>query len=159
MKMARSSSSILVFIVLVSFSCWLVQETGAECLADPALDAIFVQSKGGDAIPQEGSCCQNDVCNIPCPLPVEPPGPGYGVAVGIIVGISFSLGIAGYFMIKGDASNYFVAGHSLNLPMVAIVRIRVLPREVNLIFPSSHRSHTCVIVLYVFLSRRWLPPQ
>ena len=48
----------------------------AECLSDPALDAIFA---GGTTIPLEGSCCQNDVCNIPCPEPVPAPGSGKSV--------------------------------------------------------------------------------
>jgi hypothetical protein len=48
---------------------------------------------------------------------------GYAVAVGIILAISFALGVAGYFQIKGDAANYFVAGNSLPMWMVAIVRI------------------------------------
>jgi hypothetical protein len=47
---------------------------------------------------------------------------GYAVAVGIILAISFALGVAGYFQIKGDAANYFVAGNSLPMWMVAIVR-------------------------------------
>jgi Sodium:solute symporter family len=47
---------------------------------------------------------------------------GYAVAVGIVLAISFALGVAGYFQIKGDAANYFVAGNSLPMWMVAIVR-------------------------------------
>jgi len=136
---SRSSSILALALVGTLMSCWLVHETSADCLADPALNDIF----GGSAIPSEGSCCQSDVCNIPCPVEVEKPGPGYGVAVGIIVAISFALGIGGYFMIKGDAANYFVAGHSLNLPMVAIVSQTPIILLARAAYCRVHILHNC----------------
>lgn len=47
----------------------------AACLEDPALDAEFVAllDNGATSIPQEGSCCQADVCGLACPEPVSAP--------------------------------------------------------------------------------------
>ena len=66
---------------------------------------------------------------------------GYGVAVGVIMAVSFALGVGAYFRVKGDAANYFVAGHSLPVWMVAVVRITKLLLELVLqIKEEFHQS-------------------
>jgi Na+/proline symporter len=40
---------------------------------------------------------------------------GYGIAVLLAVIVSFLIGVATYFMIKGSAENFYVAGRSLPL--------------------------------------------
>ena len=57
--------------LIVASDYW--KKATAECLSDPELDAIFA---GDTTIPGEGSCCQQDVCNIPCPVAVPAPGNG-----------------------------------------------------------------------------------
>jgi len=55
----------------------LAKHVQADCLADTTLNTIFAEEVNGvSSIPIEGSCCQFDVCAIPCPLPVEKPGVG-----------------------------------------------------------------------------------
>ena len=50
----------------------------ADCLADSALNADFLalDTTPNDSIPREGSCCQSDVCGIPCAEPVSTPTVG-----------------------------------------------------------------------------------
>lgn len=45
---------------------------------------------------------------------------GYAVAVGFAIGISFLIGLLTYFVVQGEAENYFVAGKSLPLWIVAM---------------------------------------
>jgi hypothetical protein len=53
----------------------LVEFAAGECLSNPEFNDFFEELAGGP-IPQEGSCCQLDVCGIPCPEPTPPPGIG-----------------------------------------------------------------------------------
>jgi Sodium:solute symporter family len=41
-----------------------------QCLADPGLEALFLP-EGATSLPLAGSCCQKDICGIPCPAPVR----------------------------------------------------------------------------------------
>ena len=82
-----------------------------SCLSDPALVDKLETSLGGSA-PLEGSCCQQDVCNIPCPEEVPKPSKGFGIAVALTIAVSFLIGVATIFVVKGEAENYFVAGVS-----------------------------------------------
>lgn len=45
---------------------------------------------------------------------------GFAVAVGLAIGVSFIIGLLTYFVVQGEAENYFVAGHSLPLWIVAM---------------------------------------
>mmetsp|Transcript_86510 Transcript_86510/g.253219 ORF Transcript_86510/g.253219 Transcript_86510/m.253219 type:complete len:919 (-) Transcript_86510:3-2759(-) len=61
-------------------------------------------------------------CGIPCPVafPMEAKDfVGQGVVVGIFIFISMIMGIVTYFKVKGDSSNFFVAGR--NLPVWILV--------------------------------------
>ena len=51
----------------------VVPQVTAQCLSDPELEEIF---SGGEELPKEGSCCQNDICGLPCPEPVSKPTVG-----------------------------------------------------------------------------------
>jgi hypothetical protein len=66
------------------------------------------------------TCCQNDVCAIPCPEPVARPSNGFGIAVLLGIVVSFLIGIATLFFVQGEAENFFVAGRSLPLWIVAM---------------------------------------
>lgn len=46
--------------------------------------------------------------------------PGFGWAVGFSIGLSFLIGALTYFLVQGEAENYFVAGKSLPLWIVAM---------------------------------------
>jgi hypothetical protein len=61
------------FVLLGTTILFLVKEAAADCLSDPDLNELFA---GGAEIPAEGSCCQADVCGIPCPESVSEPGIG-----------------------------------------------------------------------------------
>jgi hypothetical protein len=66
------------------------------------------------------TCCQNDVCAIPCPEPVSKPTKGFGIAIVVAIVISFLIGFATLFLVQGEAENFFVAGRSLPLWIVAM---------------------------------------
>lgn len=70
--------------------------------------------------PPPGSCCQEHVCNIPCPIPVDDPGIGFGIAVLVFIVLSVIVGVAAYFIVRNEAFKFFVAGRSLSLPIIAI---------------------------------------
>jgi hypothetical protein len=85
----------------------------STCLSNPEFNQVFVDFNGGASIPTEGSCCQKDVCNLPCPATTPSPGPGYGIAVGVVIFISFAFGLLTYFWVGNKSENYFVAGHAI----------------------------------------------
>jgi hypothetical protein len=73
-----SSSSSMSSMSLVSAAALLLLllfpvATNAQCIADDKIDAEFRTLLGVDAIPKADSCCQADVCGIPCPAEVSDP--------------------------------------------------------------------------------------
>jgi hypothetical protein len=58
---------------LLLLSSWLFVATDAQCIADEKIDAEFRTLLGVDAIPKANSCCQADVCGIPCPAEISDP--------------------------------------------------------------------------------------
>lgn len=140
-------------VSLLLAACCLVEFAAAECLSNPEFNDFFAEQAGGP-IPQEGSCCQQDVCGLPCPETTPEPGIGeydmlhrkfgaysgvrflktdlvfshlnalvwigYGIGVAVSIAISFLIGLATFFVVHGEAENYFVAGHSLPLWIVAM---------------------------------------
>lgn len=58
----------------------------AQCIADNTINSFFETEVVGGPIPQPGSCCQSDVCGIPCPAEQDPPTKGFGIAVGVAIG-------------------------------------------------------------------------
>lgn len=117
--MMHSSLKRSLLVLLWGYS-WVLPYVSSEqhCLANKELNDIFVVD--GAAIPKEGSCCQQDVCNIPCAEPVSSPDTGFGIAVGIGIFVTFLIGLLAYFVVQGEAANYFVAGKSLPLWIVTI---------------------------------------
>jgi Na+/pantothenate symporter len=73
----------------------------------------------GGPTPAAGSCCQNDVCAIPCAEEVAAPAKGYGTAVICFAGLFMCLGVATFFAVKGKAENFFVAGRTLPLWVIS----------------------------------------
>ena len=79
---SRSTSTtmtVLTSLLLLVVTTTIPTTTLAQdsCLADDALNAEFVSFiPGAASIPLEGSCCQSDVCGIPCPEPVSEPAIG-----------------------------------------------------------------------------------
>mmetsp|Transcript_29388 Transcript_29388/g.75967 ORF Transcript_29388/g.75967 Transcript_29388/m.75967 type:complete len:738 (+) Transcript_29388:123-2336(+) len=85
----------------------------AQCIADNTINSFFETEVVGGPIPQPGSCCQSDVCGIPCPAEQDPPTKGFGIAVGVAIGFFCAIGFGCYFLVRGDSSNFFVAGRTL----------------------------------------------
>jgi hypothetical protein len=52
------------------FALVAIGKAKADCLSDPTLNAIFA---GDGSIPQEGSCCMQDVCGLACQVGVSEP--------------------------------------------------------------------------------------
>jgi hypothetical protein len=109
-------STLLSAVVITLFQ---VQNAMAQCLADPELNGQ-IEDRVGSTVPQDGSCCQFDVYGIPCTEPLSEPSKGYGIAVAMTIVVLFLIGVATYFLVDGEAENYFVAGHSLPLWIVAM---------------------------------------
>jgi hypothetical protein len=50
---------------------------GDQCLANDEFETFFLgEGEALGALPREGSCCQNDICGLPCPTPVSDPTSG-----------------------------------------------------------------------------------
>lgn len=58
------------FILFTVIGVFCAASVAADCIADPDLNAEFEALAGGP-IPFADSCCQNDVCGIPCAEPVS----------------------------------------------------------------------------------------
>lgn len=86
--------------------------TTLSCFKDDVFNNIFAADSP--------SCCQNDVCGLPCPEPVPDPSKGFGIAIICAVAFSFLIGFATLFLVHGKAENFFVAGRSLPLWIVAM---------------------------------------
>jgi hypothetical protein len=78
--MTTTMTTALLFSLLLLFQSSAVTAAAAAavqqtCLADEALNDEFRALLGDnvDAIPRAGSCCQADVCGIPCPVEVSAP--------------------------------------------------------------------------------------
>lgn len=106
-----------------AFLCFASAATtfvSSECIENAEFNSFFAELAEDGTIPGEDSCCQLDVCGIPCPEEVSAPAIGFGIAVGVTIAISFLIGLLTYFVVKGEAENYFVAGKSLPLWIVAM---------------------------------------
>jgi len=101
-----------------------VGQSTTNCFADPALESEFATIIAGDdgttyeTIDIEGSCCQSEVCAIPCAAETPPPPKGFGIAVMVAIIFFVIVGFMTTFFIQGQAANFFVAGRSLPLTVV-----------------------------------------
>lgn len=112
--MWRSLLLSLLLSLLISTTTTFAQ----QCLSNDDIELAITSTLEGP--PDDGSCCMNHICGLPCPTPVPEPASGFGIAVGISIGVSFIVGMLTYFIVKGESENYFVAGRSLPLWIVAI---------------------------------------
>ncbi|KAJ1446473.1 Sodium:solute symporter family-domain-containing protein, partial [Pelagophyceae sp. CCMP2097] len=81
---------------------------------------VFFNDSSVTSLPTEGSCCQKDVCNIPCPADPVPVESAFGIAVIVAITIFCFVGICASFTVKGDTTQFFVAGRTLNLPVAIL---------------------------------------
>lgn len=100
--------------LVVSAASAAVTSAAEACLSNPAL----ADSIGGP--PKAGSCCQESVCGLPCPEDVPPPTNGYLIAVILAIVAFCGVGFGSAFFIKEKAENFFVAGRTLPLFVVAL---------------------------------------
>eukprot|EP00984_Skeletonema_dohrnii_P033250 scaffold29187_cov59-Skeletonema_dohrnii-CCMP3373.AAC.1 len=101
---------------------WLLNQAAGQCIADETINAQFASdgystTTTAEDLEAAGTCCQETICGIPCAEEVD--APGYGIAVAVFMAISALIGIATVLFIKGKSENYFVAGRSLPLWVVA----------------------------------------
>jgi len=92
----------------------------ADCFASSALETTFQGIIGAASLPTSGSCCQSDICAIPCPAEFPKVGKGFGVAVIVVCVLFCLIGVATYFAVKDKATNFFVAGRSLPLYVIVL---------------------------------------
>lgn len=96
---------------------WIASVRGEQCLTSDEIEFTITGTLDG---PDADSCCQNHICGLPCAKEVPAPAPGYAIAMGVSVVISFIVGMLTYFCVNGESENYFLAGRSLPLWMVAV---------------------------------------
>jgi hypothetical protein len=121
----------LVLMISHQLSEAVAQE---DCFENPELNDFFATD--------DPTCCQNDVCAIPCPEPVSKPTKGFGIAIVVAIVISFLIGFATLFLVQGEAENFFVAGRSLPLWIVAMT-LGAQSVDSNAIFGNADLSHKC----------------
>ena len=101
-----------------------LKSAGATCIpSNSEYEAFFaglIDSANPPTLPTAGSCCQMDVCAIPCPAVVPKPDSDFGVGVICIVVLFCMIGIGTVYFVGGKAKNFFVAGRSLPLPVVIL---------------------------------------
>lgn len=49
---------------------------GQQCLSNTEFESFFEKALGVSSLPREGSCCQSDICGIPCPTALSKPKRG-----------------------------------------------------------------------------------
>lgn len=157
---------LMVCTVMKFVCCWLLflfsAQCSGQCLSDPVLEGTFENIVGEGPLPLEGSCCQADICAIPCPQPVSAmkqpkttcvtlmdwrkipaPSKGFGVVVGVFIGLSFVIGLSTYFVVKGKSENFFVAGRSLPIWILAFT-LGAQSVDVNSILSNSDLAYKYV---------------
>jgi Na+/proline symporter len=96
------------------------QLTEAKCMTTPAVEKFFTDAAKVSEIPAPGSCCQMDVCGIPCPAEHPKPDGAFAIGIGIMVAFFCAIGIGAFYFVGGKAENFFVAGRSLPLFVVTM---------------------------------------
>ena len=101
-----------------------LKSANATCITSNAdYEAFFaglIDSANPPSLPTAGSCCQMDVCAIPCPATVPKPDSDFGIGVICVVVLFCMIGIGTVYFVGGKAKNFFVAGRSLPLPVVIL---------------------------------------
>ncbi|CAH0371973.1 unnamed protein product [Pelagomonas calceolata] len=94
----------------------------AKCLSSDALEHEFLGITGLEFMPSEGSCCQFDVCGLPCAQPHDPKNAPkfYGRSVAMAVAAFCAIGLVASYYVGGDTAKFFVAGRTLPLPIVVM---------------------------------------
>jgi hypothetical protein len=78
-----SSIRSLVLCSLALLAAFLPLSQGDQCLANDEFETFFLgEGETLGALPREGSCCQKDICGLPCPTTV--PSPTSGRFLGIV---------------------------------------------------------------------------
>jgi hypothetical protein len=129
--MAWLTYQLCALVLLISYQ---VSLAGAQeaCFENPEFNGFFATD--------DPTCCQNDVCAIPCPEVVPRPSNGFGICVLLGIVVSFLIGIATLFFVEGEAENFFVAGRSLPLWIVAMT-LAAQSIDSNSILGNADLSH------------------
>ena len=94
----------------------------SKCLSSDSLEAEFLGITGLEYMPSEGSCCQFDVCGLPCAAPHDPKNPPkfYGRSVAMAIAAFCAIGLIASYYVGDDTTKFFVAGRTLPLPIVVM---------------------------------------
>ncbi|KAJ1635514.1 Sodium:solute symporter family-domain-containing protein, partial [Pavlovales sp. CCMP2436] len=123
-RVPRSNGMKLLSLAAISLLCLsALPLVRADCLSNPVLESDFRGFLGVNhvtSLPTEGSCCQKDICNIPCPAEEDPPPNGFLIAVALSITMSGAIGLASLYLVRGKNVNFFVAGRTLPLSVIAL---------------------------------------
>ena len=95
---------------LVTLLALLSSGFAEQCFSDVEFNAFFAVD--------EPTCCQKDVCGLPCPAVHPKPFPGYAILLSLALITFFVLGSLTIVFIEDTVFNFFVAGKSMPLWMV-----------------------------------------
>lgn len=111
---ALLTSVVLQFLLKLSS---ISAASPGNCIANEDINIQFANIiTGGDTyeVPDD-SCCQLEICGLPCPEEVPEPAAGFGIAVMIAIAVFVLIGFSTVYFVKSKPENYFVAGRSLPL--------------------------------------------
>ena len=101
-----------------------MKRVGQSLSMDPAVNPMFATSRAQNLLTPHPSVSSGEFLVAPSAQTLHLTFfeilTGYGVAVGCAVAISFIVGAITNFWVNDKAENYFVAGHSLPLWIVAV---------------------------------------
>ncbi|KAJ8602438.1 hypothetical protein CTAYLR_001256 [Chrysophaeum taylorii] len=109
--------------LVATLFAFLPASVNSKCLSKDYLEEEFIsffEDPTITSLPTDGSCCQMDICGIPCSADDKDVDMGYGVAVVVAIVIFCIIGIVAAMKIKGDVTQFFVAGRRLSLPVVTL---------------------------------------
>ena len=123
-KKATFGSAFVIRALCFAIGVARLSGASGKCIAsDDAIESFFssqIDSANPPELPTSGSCCQMDVCQIPCPAEVPKPADSFGIGVICVVVLFCCIGIGTVYFVGGKAKNFFVAGRTLPLPVVIL---------------------------------------
>ena len=102
---------------------WCLSKAAGKCLSSDSLEAEFISffdDPSVTTLPTDGSCCQSDICGIPCSADDEDVANGYGIAVIVAIVFFCFVGLAAAYTVGNDVTQFFVASRTLGLPVVIL---------------------------------------
>ena len=123
-KKATFGSAFVIRALCFAIGVARLSGASGKCIAsNDAIESFFanqIDSANPPELPTSGSCCQMDICALPCPAEVPKPADSFGIGVICVVVLFCCIGVGTVYFVGGKAKNFFVAGRTLPLPVVIL---------------------------------------